>query len=165
MRYRASEVLAEGGQAVRTLRVLYGRGSVPRARPGRCGVERCTCYILTVIAMPPSPCCHPVGVWGGLRRGGARSTVDTAGARPAGHCVGRATPRMRMQVARGAATDSQNGRRRKRRHKRRRKRRRSRRPRPLLFDGLARIGFVLSRRRGLFCLPRFRPFSPPFCNG
>ena len=163
MRYRASEVLAEGGRAVRTLRVLYGRGSVPRARPGWCGGEHCTCYIpatspsyiLIVIAMLPSPCCYTVGVWGGLRRGGARTTVDTAGARPVGHCDGRATPRMRMQAVRGAATASQNG--------RRRKRRRPRRPR--LFDGLARIGFVLSRSRGLFCLPSFRPFSPPFCNG
>lgn len=153
--YRASEVLAEGGRAVRTLHVLYGPGSVTRARPGWCGGERCTCYILTVIATPPSPCCHTVGVWGGLRRGGARTTVDTAGARPVGHCVERATPRMRMQAVRGTATASQNG--------RRRKRRRSRRPR--LFDGLARIGFVLSRSRGLFCLPSFRPFSPPFCNG
>ena len=143
MRYRASEVLAEGGRAVRTLHVLYGRGSVTRARPGWCGGERCTCYILTVIATPPSPCCHTVGVWGGLRRGGARTTVDTAGARPVGHCDGRATPRMRMQAVRGAATASQNG--------RRRKRRRPRRPR--LFDGLARIGFVLSRSRGLFSFP------------
>ena len=62
-----------------------------------------------------SPCCHTVGVWGGLRRGGARSTVDTAGTRPVGHCVGRATPRMRSQAVRGAATASQNGKRRKRR--------------------------------------------------
>ena len=115
MRYRASEVLAEGGRAVRTLHVLYGRGSVTRARPGWCGGERCTCYILTVIATPPSPCCHTVGVWGGLRRGGARTTVDTAGARPVGHCVERATPRMRSQAVRGAATASQNGKRRKRR--------------------------------------------------
>ena len=66
-----------------------------------------------------SPCCHTVGVWGvcvgAAPEPSARSTVDTAGARPVGHCDGRATPRMRMQAVRGAATASQNGRRRKRR--------------------------------------------------
>ena len=140
-----------GAHAARLIRARFSNTRAPGlVRWGALHLLHPHCHCHASVSMLPS-----VGVCGGLRRGGARSTVDTAGARPVGHCDGRATPRMRMQAVRGAATASQNG--------RRRKRRRPRRPR--LFDGLARIGFVLSRSRGLFCLPSFRPFSPPFCNG